>query len=267
MRTQKIALSGAMLCLALSGVAMLSTGCAGDRYQRSTGAYIDDKGITARVKTALFRDPNVSGFDVHVNTFRGDVQLNGFVDTQEQKDHAAAVAQNVEGVRAVTNSLEVKPGPAVTNQAVGTSGATVQGSSSTVSQPAADTVNGPAPIVNPPPAPPPAYIPPAPVVNNRPTTTGSNFAPGNPPPAAYPPAGNPPVVNQNMSDRDVMDSAYRALPNRNNLNISSANGRLTLTGTVKSEDEKLSVARKLLAVPGVVSVDNQLQVVPDATTR
>src|SRR3954452_9987663 len=111
MRTQKIALSGAMLCLALSGVAMLNTGCAGDRYQRSTGAYLDDKGVTTRVKTALFRDPNVSGFDVHVNTFRGEVQLNGFVDTAEQKDHAAALAQNVEGVRAVVNNLEVKPTP------------------------------------------------------------------------------------------------------------------------------------------------------------
>src|ERR1051326_3323838 len=119
MRTHKLALSGLMLSLALGGLALTTAGCAGTRYHRSTGAYLDDKAVTTRVKTALFKDPNVSGFDVHVNTFRGDVQLSGFVDTPEQREHAPSVAREVEGVRSVANNLEVKPAPA----AVGAPGA------------------------------------------------------------------------------------------------------------------------------------------------
>src|SRR6266404_493025 len=99
MRTQTIALSGLIASLLLSGLALTGTGCAGSRYQRSTGTYLDDKGISTRVKTALFRDPVVSGFDVHVNTFRGDVQLSGFVNTPEQKDRAAQVARQISGVQ------------------------------------------------------------------------------------------------------------------------------------------------------------------------
>src|ERR1041385_8144997 len=132
MRTHKLALSGLMLSLALGGLALTTAGCAGTRYHRSTGAYLDDKAITTRVKTALFRDPLVSGFDVHVNTFRGDVQLSGFVDSQEQRDRAATVARQVEGVQAVTNNLEVK------NTAVGAPASAVQGSSQTIVQPPLD---------------------------------------------------------------------------------------------------------------------------------
>ena len=128
MRTQKIALSGLLICLSLGGLALTGAGCAGSNYHRSTGAYLDDKGISTRVKTALFRDPLVSGFDVHVKTFRGDVQLSGFVDSPEQKERAAQVAREVSGVRLVTNDLEVKPG------AVGTSGPGVSGSSGTITQ-------------------------------------------------------------------------------------------------------------------------------------
>src|SRR5260221_153723 len=99
MRKQEIALSGLMLCAALTGVAMTSVGCAGTNAHRSTGAYIDDKAVSTRVKTALFRDPVVSGFDVHVKTYRGEVQLSGFVDSPEQKERAAEVARGVEGVQ------------------------------------------------------------------------------------------------------------------------------------------------------------------------
>jgi osmotically-inducible protein OsmY len=262
MRTHKIVLSGAVLCLALSGVAMLSTGCAGDNHKRSTGAYIDDKGISTRVKTALFRDPNVSGFDVHVNTYRGEVQLSGFVDTQEQKEHAAAIAQNVEGVRAVVNNLELKPAPASGATAVGTPGGTVQGTSSAVVSPppsppgpAIGTSSSTPPVVTPAPTPLPA--PSAPVVDNQPNANTSTFVPNN-----NPPPNNGPIPNQSASDRAMIDSAYQALPDRANLDITSNNGRLTVRGTAKSEEERLDIARQLLKVPGVVSVDNQIQVVP-----
>lgn len=132
MRTKAVAFSGLIAALALSGLALSGVGCAGTREQRSTGAYLDDKGIDARVKTALFRDPDVSGFDVKVETFRGNVQLNGFVDTVEQKERAAQIVREVNGVRMVTNNLEVKP----PGTAVGSSGPAVQ----------TDRVTQPAPV-------------------------------------------------------------------------------------------------------------------------
>src|SRR6476620_2284867 len=98
MKMNQIALSGIAACLLLSGLALTGTGCAGTRTQRSTGAYLDDKSISTRVKTALFRDPAVSGFDVKVNTFRGEVQLNGFVDTPQQKERASEIARHISGV-------------------------------------------------------------------------------------------------------------------------------------------------------------------------
>jgi len=245
-----------MLCVALSGIALTGTGCAGDRYQRSTGAYIDDKGISTRVKTALFRDPNVSGFDVHVNTFRGDVQLSGFVDTPEQKEHAAALAREVSGVRAVTNNLEVKP-----KTAVGTPGPVVEGSTRTITEqpvdrPAADSaVRTAAPLDTS-----------AEAERLREQTrdaereaerlreqardasldSTSRLAPDQTRTTTLAPAGS--VTTE------------PPLPPRPNIDISSFNGRATLRGTVNSEDEKRSVARKLLSVPGIITVDNQLEV-------
>jgi hyperosmotically inducible periplasmic protein len=107
----KAAIGGLILSLTLSGVMVATTGCAGNRYQRSTGDYIDDKALSARVKTTMFRDAEVSGFDVGVNVYRGEVQLTGFVDTQEQRERAGEIARSVEGVRQVVNNLEIKPGP------------------------------------------------------------------------------------------------------------------------------------------------------------
>lgn len=98
-----------LLLLALAVGFPVLTGCAGGPTRASTGEYIDDAALTSRVKTALFRDPDVSGFQVKVETFKGQVQLSGFVDTPEHKDRAERVARTVEGVRSVTNSLIVKP--------------------------------------------------------------------------------------------------------------------------------------------------------------
>jgi hypothetical protein len=130
MRKHTVAVSGLIAALALSGLALSGAGCAGTRYERSTGAYLDDKAVSARVKTALFRDPDVSGFDVNVETFRGDVQLSGFVDTPEQKERASEIAREISGVRMVTNNLEIKP----PGTGVGSSGPAVQ--SDTMTQPA-----------------------------------------------------------------------------------------------------------------------------------
>lgn len=84
------------------------TGCAGDRYHESTGESIDDTAITGRVKSALGNDTMYKYPDVKVTTFKGTVQLSGFVDTSAQKSHASALAKNAAGVRDVENNITVK---------------------------------------------------------------------------------------------------------------------------------------------------------------
>jgi hyperosmotically inducible periplasmic protein len=83
--------------------------CAGGPTKRTTGEYIDDKTINAKVKAALLNDARVSGIQVNVETYDGVVQLSGFVDDPEQIPRATEVAQGVEGVRAVRNDLIVRP--------------------------------------------------------------------------------------------------------------------------------------------------------------
>lgn len=83
-------------------------GCAGNRTRASTGEYIDDSVISTKVKTALHADEDVSGFQVEVETFKGVVQLSGFVDTPVQAQKAEQIARKVEGVQEVRNSITVK---------------------------------------------------------------------------------------------------------------------------------------------------------------
>jgi osmotically-inducible protein OsmY len=82
-----------------------------DPIKRSTGEYIDDKAVTAKVKAALLKDPDVKALQVHVETYNGVVQLSGFVDKPEQISRAAEVAKGVEGVKSVKNDLNVRSGP------------------------------------------------------------------------------------------------------------------------------------------------------------
>jgi len=82
--------------------------CAPTRTQKTVGEQLDDSAVTAKVKTALARDPATSAFRIEVETFRGEVQLNGFVESQQAKARAAELAQAIDGVRAVENNLNVK---------------------------------------------------------------------------------------------------------------------------------------------------------------
>jgi osmotically-inducible protein OsmY len=90
-----------MLTLALIG-------CASTSNSTSTGEYIDDRAISAKVKTALHTDDDVSGFQVNVETFKGTVQLSGFVDTAAQAERAEEIARGVNGVEDVVNNISVK---------------------------------------------------------------------------------------------------------------------------------------------------------------
>lgn len=91
------------------GLALLTAGCAGNRYERSTGESIDDRATSMRVKSALNDDTVYKYPHVEVSTFKGSVQLSGFVDTGEQKARAADIAENIQGVRELKNNISVKP--------------------------------------------------------------------------------------------------------------------------------------------------------------
>jgi osmotically-inducible protein OsmY len=96
----------AILCLVL--IAAIA-GCAGGPKKKSTGEYFDDAAITTRVKTAFIGDPTLKAMQIDVDTYKGIVQLNGFVDRAENIQKAAELARSVKGVRDVKNNLQVKP--------------------------------------------------------------------------------------------------------------------------------------------------------------
>jgi hyperosmotically inducible periplasmic protein len=99
-----------ILCVCVTPVVagLFTAGCAGDRYHESTGETIDDSAITVRVKSALGGDPQYKYDDVHVTTFKGTVQLSGFVSSNDAKNRAGDLAKNVEGVKQVDNSIAMK---------------------------------------------------------------------------------------------------------------------------------------------------------------
>jgi osmotically-inducible protein OsmY len=99
------ALTLAVLC---AGSIVSFSSCAGTATKESTGEFVDDTTITAKVKTALIKDEVVKAHDVNVETFKGTVQLSGFVDNATQKTRAGEVAGSIVGVREVKNNLAVK---------------------------------------------------------------------------------------------------------------------------------------------------------------
>ena len=96
------------MCLLVGSVLALgATGCAGDRYSRSTGEYIDDHSLELRVDHALNDNPDYKFKDVEITTFKGVTQLNGFVDSADQKTQAGDIVKQVPGVREVQNNISV----------------------------------------------------------------------------------------------------------------------------------------------------------------
>ena len=83
--------------------------CTSTPEQESVGEYIDSSVITTSVKSKLFSDPLVKGFEIGVKTYKGVVQLSGFVSTLAEKQHAEKLARQVNGVRAVKNNITIKP--------------------------------------------------------------------------------------------------------------------------------------------------------------
>jgi hyperosmotically inducible periplasmic protein len=96
-------LKSTLLALALAAL----SACAASRTEQSAGEHIDDAVVTTKVKAALIDDPATKARQIEVNTFRGTVQLSGFVDSADEKAAASRVAHSVNGVQNVRNNLAV----------------------------------------------------------------------------------------------------------------------------------------------------------------
>jgi osmotically-inducible protein OsmY len=93
-------------CAALMVAAL--TACAPTATREGTGEYVDDSVITTKVKAAFAKDDQVKARQVSVETFKGTVQLSGFVDSQAESQRATELARQVKGVKAVKNDTVVK---------------------------------------------------------------------------------------------------------------------------------------------------------------
>lgn len=87
---------------------IFSLGCASTDKQASTGERLDDTVITTRVKAAIFGDDMLKVTEINVETFKGTVQLSGFVTSREHANRAVEVARGVPGVKDVKNNMQIK---------------------------------------------------------------------------------------------------------------------------------------------------------------
>ncbi len=93
----------------LSGLIIVAlVGCASTPKREGAGEYIDDSVITAKVKTALVADPQLKATEINVETYKGTVQLSGFVAAPEDIPKAVKMVRDIEGVKSVKNDLLVK---------------------------------------------------------------------------------------------------------------------------------------------------------------
>jgi len=83
-------------------------GCASTSKQEGTGEYVDDTVITSKVKAEIFNEPSLKSAEINVETFKGVVQLSGFVNSREDINKAVQVARGVKGVVSVKNDMRLK---------------------------------------------------------------------------------------------------------------------------------------------------------------
>jgi osmotically-inducible protein OsmY len=94
--------------LVLTIVLASAWGCGSTAKTQGTGEYVDDSVITAKVKTAIFNDSTLKVNEINVETFKGVVQLSGFVNSQADINKAVQVARGVAGVKSVKNDMRIK---------------------------------------------------------------------------------------------------------------------------------------------------------------
>lgn len=94
-----------LVCL---GLITAFLGCNATQRKESTGEYIDDAAITTKIKAGLFEDAQLKSLQIEVKTFKGTVQLSGFVDSAQSRTKAAEIAERVQGIKELKNDLVVK---------------------------------------------------------------------------------------------------------------------------------------------------------------
>lgn len=83
-------------------------GCASTSKSEGTAEYVDDTVITSKVKAAIFQEPVLKSREINVETFKGTVQLSGFVSSQSDVTKAVEVTRGVTGVKSVKNDMRIK---------------------------------------------------------------------------------------------------------------------------------------------------------------
>lgn len=94
--------------LFLAVMLVTAVGCASTSKQEGTGEYVDDAVITTKVKAAIFEDATLKVAEVNVETFKGVVQLSGFVSSQTSMNKAVELTRHIKGVRSVKNDMRIK---------------------------------------------------------------------------------------------------------------------------------------------------------------
>ena len=94
--------------LGVIAMLLVTLGCASTRTNESAGQYVDDSVITTKVKSAILGEPGLKVSEINVETFKGIVQLSGFVSTRSDIDSATRLARNVDGVKSVRNDMHLK---------------------------------------------------------------------------------------------------------------------------------------------------------------
>lgn len=87
---------------------LTAAGCASTQKHEGTGEYVDDSVTTGKVKAAILDDPSLSSAEINVETFKGVVQLSGFVNSRADINKAASVARSIPGVKSVKNDMRLK---------------------------------------------------------------------------------------------------------------------------------------------------------------
>ena len=100
--TRRLALLSAAVALSALGA------CASTRTSEGTGEYVDDTVITAKVKAMILNEPTLKSAEINVETFKGRVQLSGFVSSRADMEKATMVAREVKGVTSVANDMRMK---------------------------------------------------------------------------------------------------------------------------------------------------------------
>jgi osmotically-inducible protein OsmY len=96
------------LAVFIAAAMLFAMGCASTATQESTGQYIDDTTLTAKVKAAIFNEPSLKVAQINVETFKAVVQLSGFVSSSADIAKAGSVARSVGGVASVKNDIRLR---------------------------------------------------------------------------------------------------------------------------------------------------------------